>query len=508
MKDDGIERALDLLDHGIVSYEPLSLAEADAILEGRTSIEELIRTEINLEAIRLFAEVGLAKLGVATSGLELRELLERLRREERAAALAKVAREPLELWSAGLVRRGQQILGRESLSEVAREVYLEALRAGLPSADAISQRFGDLLDEVGVRSAKHDGIEAATRGRASSKKLAFLKARVSDGTMEPTRFDAWARDQYLIAMYGRSVRAGLAVSLAAHVDMESITDHDIGRGRARDLLVEPTQIEREDLSVIDEAVALGLISKVERDEALRVAMFHQFEQGAAGDALALAFELALGFVEWSQPALQEARRRGVELELRRLAEGQISQEQMEYLEASVVRGLLKREELDQARTAAYLELRFGASARPEAAVEMRGWSQDSAWLERLPAKKPCWVGDVDLGAKLRVTLGAQATAFARIAESIIEWLPLFPEPAQLRASFDALVSALDDTKVSSLPVERIRSFPPEVVRVAMSRARAIVDAVAPMVRPMRAERRAIRRAQSGPRLAVRAARAK
>jgi hypothetical protein len=239
MKDDGIERALELLENGKVSQEPLGAADADAILEARVSLEELTRGEINLEALRLFAEVRLARLGVQSAqvNVELRELLERLRREERAAALAKVAREPLELWSAGLVRRGQQILGRESLSEVAREVYLEALRAGLPSADAISQRFGDLLDEVGVRSAKHDGIETATRGRATSKKLAFLKARVGDGTLDPTRFDAWAREQYLIAMYGRSVRAGLAVSLAAHVDLESITEQDMGRGRARDLLI-------------------------------------------------------------------------------------------------------------------------------------------------------------------------------------------------------------------------------------------------------------------------------
>src|SRR5688500_13798290 len=56
-----------------------------------------------------------------------------------AAALAKVAREPLELWSVGLVRRGHQILGPESLSEVAREPF-ERWSVGLVRRGAADPR--------------------------------------------------------------------------------------------------------------------------------------------------------------------------------------------------------------------------------------------------------------------------------------------------------------------------------------------------------------------------------
>jgi hypothetical protein len=227
-----------------------------------------------------------------------------------------------------------------------------------------------------------------------------------------------------------------------------------------------------------------LISRDERDEALRIAMFHQFEQGAAGDRVALAMELALGFDEWSQPALHQARLRGVELELRLLREARkISLEQMEYLEASVVRGLLTREELDRVRTATYLELRFGPTPRPKEAEELAGYSSDSVWLERLPQNKPCWIGDLDLAGKLRTTLGEQAKGFGLVAEAIIDWLPLYPEASQVRPAFDELLLAFESKNpVSHRALEKLRSLPKEVVSVGLCRASPIIDAILLSVR--------------------------
>jgi hypothetical protein len=210
-------------------------------------------------------------------------------------------------------------------------------------------------------------------------------------------------------------------------------------------------------------------------------MFHQFEQGAAGDRLALALELALGFDEWGQPGLKEARLRGVDRELRRLMERKISAEQIEYLEASVVRGLLTREELDRIRTPVYLELRFGANPRFEEAESMRSYSSDPAWLERLPAKKPCTVGDVDLAAKLRAVLGSQAASFRIVAEAIIDWLPISPEPSQVRSSFDALVATIDSkqSEFSHRALDALRSLSPEIVRVGLARAAPIIESIVP-----------------------------
>ncbi len=511
MRIDEIERAIKQLDDGGCTNEPLPVAVADAILESRiVSVDQLAEAtgEANAAALRLFAEVGLAQLGVHMSpGDDLRGHLERFRREQREGQLARVSPEPLEQWSSAMVRRAIQMLGRPLLADAIRESYLDAARAGLASADAIKQRFADLIDDgVDILRAKYQGVEAATTGRATRGGLVFLKARVDDGTYNMDRYLAWSREQYLIAMYGRTVRTKLAVDLAADVDLESVTEDDMARGRVRDLLIDPKHIWPEDLPLIDEATARGLISKVERDEALRAAMFHQFEQGAAGNPIAVELELALGFLEWSQPSLREARRRGVELELRLLREGRkISAEQMEYLEASVVRGLLSREELDPIRTAVYLELRYGPAARPEAAELLRGYSNDAVWLERLPTEKPCWVGDVDLGTRLRGMLGAQATAFRAVAEAIIDWLPLAAEPGEALPAFDRLVAAFEapDTPNPHRALESLRTLPVEVVRIGLARARPILRDLPPPSHPLppRIERpaRLVRRSQSWPR---------
>jgi hypothetical protein len=490
MKAEAVERAIKLLEAGRVVDEPLSVKDADAILASLMSLSDLIADDaVNVPGLLLFIEVGMARIGAEMGSATLPEMLRRLQREERAATLAKVAPEPIQLWGSTIIKRAEQILGRETLAEVARQSYLEALRAGWPAADQIRQRFNDLLDDEGVLRAKYDGVEKAFEGRASSTKLAFLSARVADATLDASRFKAWARDQYLIAMYGRSARTNLAAALAAHVDVDSISEQEMARGWARDLLIEPTKIEREDLEVIDEAVTNGSISKVERDEALRIAMFHRFEQGAEGDRTAVELELALGFVEWSQPGLRQARRRGVELELSRLAEGKISAEQMDFFEASMVRGLLLREELDPLRTRIYLELKWGPDAKPEAAENMRRSSDDAVWLDRLPEKKPCFVGDVDIGARLRQALGSEASLFAPIADAIVDALPLFADPSQVRAAFDALVATLDH--------DRLRTFPKEVVRIALWRARSIID-----YRPSRRRRSSMPRMSSTPRKAT------
>src|SRR5262245_12720045 len=116
---DAIERAIRLLEDGEISNLPLSTEDADAILESRLTLEGLVgERRVNAAALQLFVEFALAKLGVSFNPSDpLKTLLERLRRELRNATLAKVAPEPLELWNSSLVRRGLQLLGRETLSK-------------------------------------------------------------------------------------------------------------------------------------------------------------------------------------------------------------------------------------------------------------------------------------------------------------------------------------------------------------------------------------------------------
>ena len=114
-------------------------------------VDDLIADGVaNAEALQLFVEIELAKLGVhigtpdtsdADTASYLKRLLERFRREQRNAALARVSPEPIDRWTAALIRKAHQILGEEQLSRAVRGSYLDALRAGLPAADTATTMY-------------------------------------------------------------------------------------------------------------------------------------------------------------------------------------------------------------------------------------------------------------------------------------------------------------------------------------------------------------------------------